>query len=197
MRHCAPFLLLVFTFFFASLSLAIFADEAYRTDYHHPLLGHPEAHNTFFHRPSAASKASLLYTLSERLVLGAINPKNGSVIWRQQLQDQACNLTAPRFLKAAEGGSTVVSAASGKVQAWDATDGRLAWEWGYSDRINGLEITAVANGERDVLVLSEHGGSSSVVRRLAAETGKIRWESTDLGYVGRGVMITLDNHCMY
>ena len=66
-----------------SSSLAIFVDEVNDIDFHHALLGVPSPQSTFFHRPSSSSNASLLYTLSDRLVLGAVNPKDGSLVWRQ------------------------------------------------------------------------------------------------------------------
>ena len=160
---------------------AIFADEAYQTDYHLPLLGQPQAHTTFFHRPSAASKASLLYTLSDRLLLGAVNPKDGAVVWRQKLGDKARNATTSGILKAPEGGDTLVSVVDGKIQAWDATDGRLVWEWQNSGKVKGIEIFAAANEDHDVLALSEEG-SDTVVRRFAADNGALIWEHVDARY---------------
>ena len=161
---------------------AIFADEAYQTDYHLPLLGLPQAHTTFFHRPSAASKASLLYTLSDRLLLGAVNPKDGAVIWRQQLGDRVLNATTSGILKAPEGGNTLVSLVDAKIQTWDATDGRLAWEWQTSGKAKGIETFAAAKEEHDVLVLSEEG-LNTVVRRLAADDGSVMWEHIDARYI--------------
>jgi hypothetical protein len=64
---------------------AIIADGAYHIDYHLALLGIPRSGNTFFHQPSASSSASLLFTISEKGVLGAVNPKDGSLVWRQSL----------------------------------------------------------------------------------------------------------------
>lgn len=161
---------------------AIFADEAYQTDYHLPLLGLPQAHTTFFHRPSAASKASLLYTLSDRHLLGAVNPKDGAVIWRQQLGDRALNATASGILKAPEGGNTLTSLVDAKIQTWDATDGRLAWEWQTSGKVKGIETFAATKEDHDVLVLSEEG-SNTVVRRLAADDGSVIWEYIDARYI--------------
>ena len=161
---------------------AIFADEAYQTDYHLPLLGLPQAHTTFFHRPSVASKASLLYTLSDRLLLGAVNPKDGAVIWRQQLGDRVLNATTSGILKAPEGGNTLVSLVDGKIQTWHATDGRLAWEWQSSEKVKGIETFAAVKEDHDVLVLSEEG-SNTVVRRLAADDGSVIWEHIDARYI--------------
>lgn len=183
MRLCAPILLSIVALFYASFCLAIFADEAYQTDSHHALLGLPQAHTTFFHRPSASSKASLLYTLSEKLVLGAINPKDGVVIWRQRLAGLGQNQTTSGLLKAGEGGDTLISAVNGKVQAWDATDGRLVWEWDRGDETKVVDVTPSAEGGKYVLVLSEGEGSSFVVRSLEADTGKVSWESGDWRYV--------------
>lgn len=183
MRLCAPILLPIAALFYALLCNAIFADEAYQTDSHHALLGFPQAHTTFFHRPSAASKASLLYTLSEKLVLGAVNPKDGAVIWRQRLADSAQNHTTSGLLKAGEGRDTLISAVNGKVQAWDATDGRLVWEWDGGDETKVVDVTPSAEGGEYILILSEEKGSSFVVRNLAADTGEVFWESGDWRYV--------------
>src|SRR5579862_4536229 len=100
---------------------AVFADDAYHADYHHPLVGIPREHSTFFHRPQASSRASLLYTLSEKLVLGAVNPKDGVLVWRQLLKPFS-NLTGPAegFLRAGENENTVISAVGSLVSAWDA-----------------------------------------------------------------------------
>ena len=160
---------------------AIFADEAYQTDYHLPLLGLPQAHTTFFHRPSAASKASLLYTLSDRFLLGAVNPKDGAVVWRQKLGDQVRNATTSGILKAPEGGNTLVSVVDGKIQNWDATDGRLVWEWHNYGKVKAIETCATAKEDHDVLALSEEG-SDTVVRRLAADNGGVIWEHIDARY---------------
>lgn len=181
MRICASNFLSVTAVFYASFGHAIFADEAYQTDSHHALLGLPQAHTTFFHRPSAASKASLLYTLSEKLVLGAINPKDGAVIWRQRLADPAQNNTSG-LLKAGEGGDTLISAVNGKVQKWDATDGRLVWEWDGGEERKVVDVTPSAEGGKNVLSLSEGEGSSFVVRNLAADTGDVLWEFSDPRY---------------
>ncbi len=185
MRLCALTLLPTAALLYASFTHAIFADEAYQTDYHHALLGLPQSHTTFFHRPSAASKASLLYTLSERLILGAVNPKDGAVIWRQQLADRALNETGPGLLKAADGGDTLVSAVGGRVQSWDATDGRLVWEWKGQGEVKAIETSAYSEGAKDVFILNS-GEGSNAVRKLAAESGEILWEFTDGRYVRKG-----------
>ena len=158
-------------------ALAIFSDEAYTNDYHHALLGVPQPDTTFFHRPSAASKASLLYTLSEKLVLGAINPKDGSIVWRQRL-GVADNHTGNGYLKAGEDG-TVISAVGGEVQAWNAGDGRLAWGWKSAGNIRGLEVLE-GQEQKGVLAFSQEEGSRTVLRKLAADTGDIVWEHTDV-----------------
>lgn len=158
---------------------AVFVDDAYQTDYHHPLLGFPQPHATFFHRPSASSKASLLYTLSERHVLGAVNPKDGSIIWRQRLVDPASNVTGRGFLGAGEGEDTIVSAIGNEVQAWDAADGRLVWAWKGHGQLKGLEVLETQSGGKDILVLCEEEGSVGVVRKLMAATGEVLWEYRD------------------
>jgi ER membrane protein complex subunit 1 len=164
-------------------SSAIFADEVDHLDFHHALLGTPSPQSTFFHRPSSESNASLLYTLSQRSIIGAINPRDGAVVWRQDLTQLTPAQGVEGFLRASDGESTVVSAIGEKVIAWGASDGRLHWE----NRLHGavakdlelleLEDGRTTNHARDVLVLSE--GKGGVVRRLDAATGTAKWEFKD------------------
>ena len=182
MRSWAWLVSLLLCFIRPSSVSAVFADEAYQTDYHHPLLGSPQAHTTFFHRPSAASKASLLYTLSEKHVLGAVNPKDGTIVWRQLLADQRSNVTALGFLRAGQGQDTVVSAVENDIQAWDAADGRLVWAWTGLGQTKGLEVFEAQDGGMDILQLCEEEGGFGVIRKLAAATGEVIWEHRDARY---------------
>ena len=115
-------------------------------------------------------------------MLGAINPKDGAVIWRQRLADPAQNHTTAGLLKAGEGGDTLITAIGSKVQAWDATDGRLVWEWDGGHRTKVVDISPSAENGKYVLVLSEEEGSDSVVRSLAAENGGILRTSSQSRY---------------
>ncbi|KAL8805000.1 MAG: hypothetical protein Q9182_002202 [Xanthomendoza sp. 2 TL-2023] len=152
---------------------AIYADEAYQVDFHHVLLGLPQPETTFLHRPAPASKASLLYTLSERSVLGAINPKDGSVVWRQQLGNGSGRL------KASEGGTTVVTAVNGTVQAWDAAEGRLVWGWRGSEEIKALEVLKSENAAQAVYIITQNTGSKATIRKLSEDSGAVLWEHED------------------
>lgn len=163
-------------------TLAVFADDAFHVDYHYALLGAPLQHATFFHQPRPDSKASLLYTLSEKLVLGAVNPRDGSVVWRQTLPSSSAPLGG--YLRAGENQDIVISAVEGQVAAWDAADGKLAWNTDFKDTpVKDLEVleladaSAAATGTKDVVVL--FGGSSSVVRRLDGQTGAVKWAFED------------------
>lgn len=160
---------------------AVFADDAYQSDYHIPLLGLPKPDTTFFHQPHAKSRASLLYTLSDRAVLGAVNPKDGTVVWRQRLP--AAANTSHLFLRAGEGQDTVVSAADDYVAAWTAGDGKLAWSkklgQGVVKDLEILEMPSASSetGAKDVLVLS--GGDYGLLQRLDVDTGDVKWEYID------------------
>jgi len=180
MRLGAPLLWTILLLVSPLSIIATYADEAYTNDFHHALLGTPQSHTTFFHRPSAASKASLLYTLSEKLVLGAINPKDGSVVWRQRLSARNSS-TGGGYLNAGEAG-TVIGAVHGEVQAWDAADGRLAWGWQGTGSVKGLEVLR-GDAQSGVLVFSEEENSRTVVRKLAADSGKVEWEHTEVRWV--------------
>ncbi|KAI9828208.1 MAG: hypothetical protein M1819_004599 [Sarea resinae] len=164
------------------VALAVYSDEAYQTDYHLALLGIPQQHTTFFHRPQSASKASLLYTLSEKNILGAVNPKDGALVWRESLSSPS-NSNSSGFLRAGEDETTVVSAFGGEVRAWDALDGKLAWGNEFDDgSIRDLEVIELLDGKagrsaKDVVILS--GGAKGVVRRLNGENGDVLWEHKD------------------
>ncbi|KAI9814549.1 MAG: hypothetical protein M1832_005729 [Thelocarpon impressellum] len=180
MRH--PVVLLACLASCLPRTLAIFEDEAYHTDYHYALLGLPQPHSTFFHRPQAASKASLLYTLSEKLVLGAVNPKDGSLVWRQSLASST--ISTPGFLRAGENEALVVSAVGGQVKAWDALDGKLAWGNDFADG-DAADLEVIESGEaaetagaKDSVALFGKDGHGTV-RRLSGDTGKVVWEFQD------------------
>ena len=161
---------------------AIFQDEAYQTDYHYALLGIPREQTTFFHRPQPTSQASLLYTLSEKFVIGAINPKNGTVIWRQLLGASSNSSTG--FLRAGEGQDTIISALDTEVLAWDSLSGKAVWCNHFNDGlVKDLEILPLEDrlsgkGVKDVVLLSAKDGHGTV-RRLGGKTGDVQWEYHD------------------
>ncbi|EMC93733.1 hypothetical protein BAUCODRAFT_75439 [Baudoinia panamericana UAMH 10762] len=162
---------------FVRLSAAVFADEAWNVDYHYALLGEPKEETTFFHQPNPSSKASLIYSLSEQGVLGAINPRDGSVVWRQPLlrDDTAQNAS---FLRAGEDRDVVVSGLGRQVAAWNAADGRLEWDLIVDGDLADVEILALdegtpTTGAKDVIALS--GGEHAAVRRIDGATGAVKW----------------------
>ena len=166
---------------------AIFADEAYHIDYQHQLLGLPQPHSTFFHRPRKEEKASLLYTLSEKGILGAVNPGTGAIVWRQQLEATSRELPGGSkeihgFLRAAEGEGTLVSAVEGSVHAWNAVTGRQIWNNHFDGVAKDVEVMETASDEahKDALVLFEQPGKG-ILRKLNGRTGDVVWEYTLLG----------------
>ena|SRR5947209_9219046 len=172
--------------------LAIFADDAYHIDYHQALLGVPESQNTLFHRPQASSSASLLYTISNKAVLGAVNPKDGSLVWRHALAGEPVTNGTSSRLVAAQGDGKVISSFGRHVSAWDALDGKLVWTEAFpsTSHILGLEIVPSPGGQSktgvaDLIVLagsqSATGatGSSTIIRRLAGDNGNLQWEYSD------------------
>ena len=176
MRFIAPPFLLYSLLYVAIPTLAIFADEAYKIDFQHALLGTPKSQNTFFHAPSAASKASLLYTLSEKAILGAINPKDGAIVWRQDLAD-AGNRSTKSFLKAGDKANVIISGIGDKVRAWDAADGRLVWSWQATGEIHGLEILDLPGASKAVAVLSGEVDSLTITS-LDNALGTVEWLGT-------------------
>ncbi|KAM3416175.1 hypothetical protein BST61_g7783 [Cercospora zeina] len=154
---------------------AIFADEAWDLDYHHPLLGLPKEDTTLFHQPNPTSRASLIYTLSEEAVLGAVNPRDGSLVWRQALSRNPSNAG---FLRAGSGQGVVIAGAGRQVSAWSAADGRLAWTRAFEHDIEDLEILELSDGKeaataKDAVVLT--GGEHPAVHRLDGSSGGVKW----------------------
>jgi hypothetical protein len=185
---------------------AVFRDEVGHTDYHHQLLGLPLRETTFFHRPRRDDRASLLYTLSDVGVVGAVNPGSGEVVWRQDAYLSPSSLLGGgggakgeeereeeeeegkeagwgRFLRAGEGEGWVVSAFGRAVHAWDAVSGRSRF-WvpldGVVRDLEVMEMTESGPGRKDVLVLVEERGGASVLKRLSAEDGCVVWEWREL-----------------
>lgn len=158
---------------------AVFSDEAYQIDYHHVLLGTPQQHTTFFHRPSANSKGSLLYSISQKGVLGAINPKDGSIIWRQSLGDTGCSEVSTCLLGAMAEGSTIFSAVDGLVQAWDAAEGRLVWEQPDIGVPKDLVVSKPGGTAKDIFTLTAKPNATNIIRKLKADSGEILWEFED------------------
>lgn len=155
---------------------AIFADEAWNVDYHYPLLGLPKEDTTLFHRPNPASKASLIYTLSEHAVLGAVNPRDGSIVWRQLLSPDA-TISASTFLRAGQGQDVIVTGTGGEVSAWSAADGRLVWSRHLEGSIKDVEILELNDGSestaKDAIVLT--GGEDPAIHRLDGSSGDLKW----------------------
>ncbi|KAI2634915.1 DUF1620-domain-containing protein [Hypomontagnella submonticulosa] len=153
---------------------AVFKDEVGHIDYHHELLGVPQRETTFFHRPRPQEKASLLYTLSDLGVLGAVNPGNGGIVWRQLLNKNITN--GGGHLRAGEDETWVVSALGSSVHAWDAISGRNVWTLDFDGAVKDLEIMEMTeNGRKDVLALHEEDGTT-VARRIHGTEGRVVWE---------------------
>ena len=177
MRLCALSIFTSLAFFCIGFSSALYADEAYQIDYQHALLGVPQSHTTFFHRPSVNSKASLLYTLSESGIVGAKNPKDGTILWRQRVGKEGQRYNGKGFLKAGENSNVIYSALGSRLDAWDAVDGRLAWSWEGEDTVRALEVRG--QGSNDALIVTEGGNEKVLVRCFSSATGRLKWESSN------------------
>ncbi|XXH03130.1 hypothetical protein Hte_009523 [Hypoxylon texense] len=153
---------------------AVFKDEVGHIDYHHELLGVPQRETTFFHRPRPQDKASLLYTLSDLGVLGAVNPGNGAIVWRHLLNG---NITeGGGHLRAGEDETWLASALGSSVHTWDAITGRNVWTLDFDGVVKDLEIMEMTeDNHKDVLALHEEDGTT-VARRIHGTEGRVVWE---------------------
>lgn len=153
---------------------AVFKDEVGDVDFHYELLGLPQRETTFFHRPRPEDKASLLYTLSDVGVLGAVNPSSGSVVWRQLVGGNATH--GGGHLRAGDGESWVAGAYGSAVHAWEAVSGRNVWWRDFAGEVKDLEVMEVTEkGRKDVLALYNEDGSTTL-RRLNSADGTVVWE---------------------
>lgn len=156
---------------------AVYQDEVGHLDYHYELLGVPQRETTFFHRPRPEDKASLLYTLSDVGVLGAVHPSSGAVVWRQFLAGNITN--GGGFVRASEGENWVCSAFGHSVHAWDAVTGRNRFWMDFAGEVKDLEVMEMTENERkDLLVLFDDNGAT-VLRRLNGDDGSVVWEFRD------------------
>ncbi|KAH7075274.1 hypothetical protein FB567DRAFT_187709 [Paraphoma chrysanthemicola] len=174
--------------FYAALALAaclapaaaIFEDDAYHIDFHYALLGRPKHEATFFQKPYAGSKASLLYSISHNQTIGAINPKDGALVWRQHFSAEP---HIEGHLRAGSEQDTVISAVGDRIAAWSASDGRLVWETSAPGAVvEDLEILEQEDGmtineAKDAVVLLS--GASQGVKRLDGKTGQAKWTFED------------------
>ncbi|KAJ5832053.1 hypothetical protein N7474_000364 [Penicillium riverlandense] len=166
----------------AAPAAAIYLDEVNHVDFHHALLGTPSPDSTFFLKPPSASNASLLYTISDRLTVGAVNPRDGSLLWRQDLSRSAG--PAAGFLRGEDGNNAVVGAAGRYVSSWGAQDGKLIWENQFTDGVVAdLELLALQDASakpdaKDSIALLA-AESTGIVRRMGADSGNVKWEYKD------------------
>lgn len=153
---------------------AVFKDQVGDIDFHYSLVGIPQVETTFFHRPRIEDKASLLYTLSDIGILGAVNPSNGDLVWRHQIAHNVSG--GGGFLRAPEGENWLAAAHGSSVQVWSALTGRNIWRLDFEGEVKDLEILELTEASRkDVLALfDEHG--VTVLRRLHGALGTVVWE---------------------
>lgn len=158
----------------SSFATAVFQDEVDDIDFHYSLFGVPQAETTFFHRPRRDDKASLLYTLGDVGVFGAVNPSNGEIVWRHQISTDT-TIGGGHF-RAPEDEDWVAAAHGSTVQAWNALTGRNSWHTSFAGQVKDLEILEVTEtGRKDVLALFDEDGVT-VLRRLHGKLGTVVWE---------------------
>ena len=170
--------LLLHTFSFLPVASPTFIDDAFHLDFHHALLGPPQEANTFFHRPSADSKGSLLYTLSQRGILGAVNPKDGNVLWRQRIWLEDLSSKDRGLLQASSNTTSVISGIGGDLQIWHAVDGRLVWRRRMLGTLKAIQVFQGEERESLIAVLEEQP-SNNYIRSFHLGGGSQYWQFQD------------------
>jgi len=167
---------------------SVFVDEAFNIDFHQALLGTPQPHTTFFHKPDSSSNAALLYTISDKGLLAAVNPRDGSIVWRQAISGQDRDNATAACLVAGEGDGKITTAFEKTVTAWDASDGRLVWTHGIKGRSRAVGLQAVPvlgssvdGAVQDVILLTQpqKEGGGYVISRLGGDGAGERWRYSD------------------
>ncbi|KAJ5398686.1 hypothetical protein N7465_009175 [Penicillium sp. CMV-2018d] len=168
-----------------STAAAIYSDEVNHIDFHHALLGTPSPDSTFFLKPSTSSNASLLYTLSDKLLVGAVNPRDGALVWRQNISRSADSPAhGVGLLRGLDGNDAIVAAVGNYIASWSAQDGKVGWENRVSEGVVAdlelleLEDATATSGVRDTIAVVASEGTG-IVRRLDGNTGKSVWEFKD------------------
>ena len=167
-------------------------DQVDDIDFHYELLGLPHRDTTFFQRPRPEDKASLLYTLSDAGVLGAVNPSTGAVVWRQLLGAEDDTSPASHgSVQAVDDAGWLVAGLGSSVHAWNSVSGRNIWWQDFAGEVGDVAVVdktdtntntkTKANklpaARKDVLAAAyEDAASQIVLRRLAGDDGHVVWE---------------------
>ncbi|CAK7237755.1 hypothetical protein SEUCBS140593_010106 [Sporothrix eucalyptigena] len=175
----------------AAVNAIVYKDQVGNIDFHHQLVGLPQRDATFFHRPRRDDKASLLYTLSDVGVLGAVNPSTGALVWRHLLADDSNddeNRDNDTFgaghVEAVEGEGWLAAGLGHSVHAWNAVSGRSVWWADFAGEVADVTVASSvadktdktdAAARSDVLALFLEDGHI-VLRRLAGNDGHVVWE---------------------
>ncbi|CAK7236627.1 hypothetical protein SCUCBS95973_009671 [Sporothrix curviconia] len=171
----------------AAVNAIVYKDQVGDIDFHHQLVGLPQRDATFFHRPRRDDKASLLYTLSDVGVLGAVNPSTGALVWRHLLADDSSDsgykdhdTFGTGNVQAVEGEGWLAAGLGHSVHAWNAVSGRSVWWADFAGDVADIAVAGSpekpdAAARTDVLALFLEG-SHVVLRRLAGNDGHVVWE---------------------
>lgn len=165
--------------------LAVFQDDAFHIDWHIPLIGSSLETSTFFHRPNSKTRASLVYTLTDRSILAAINPKDGELVWRQSLAEEPVGMSDG---VARRGNGIIIAGVRGTITSLDASNGKIIWENEFSDDIVDLRVFLDTSNENAVAVLFKNGA----VRLLHPRTGDVAWQWNEISRKDAPVSIHIE-----
>ncbi|CAK7267963.1 hypothetical protein SEPCBS119000_002815 [Sporothrix epigloea] len=184
----------------AAVDAVVFKDQVGDIDFHHQLVGLPQRDTTFFYRPRLDDKASLLYTLSDVGVLGAVNPSTGAVVWRHLLADDNSDSAYSEHdtfgtghVEAVEGEGWLAAGLGHSVHAWNAVSGRSIWWADFAGEVADVAVavsrrtadteSAEAAARSDVLALFVEE-KRVVLRRLSGHDGHVVWEHRETHSAG-------------
>lgn len=192
MRFPTVIALCAFVLAFAGAAWALTEEAAFRFESYTPRLGSPVTSNTVaalqprFHRilghtsqsVEAGKAQTALFSVTDANVVGAVNPRNGAIVWRQHLDSKVQGM----WLDA-----DVALVASGqRGQRWHlfhALTGFTQWSRNFAEtqasvntsssppHIDASWLPIIEQARWDVITLTD----GDTVRRIDTESGKDLW----------------------
>ena len=172
---------------------ALSRNDAGKIDWHVPRIGVPHISSASatkylsprFHRlikpdQDVKDKAqTAIFVATESNAVGALNPRNGNLVWRQVLED---NDPVQAFYQASDVALSISGAGGANVRLYHGTTGFVIWETAQHKPIDGLLPESGAPGvDAAFLRYGEGGGdvitlaNARTVRRLDGRFGREVW----------------------
>ncbi|CAL8071729.1 unnamed protein product [Calicophoron daubneyi] len=109
---------------------------------------------------------------SERNVIAAVNNRDGSIVWRQVLEDEGTLLNLQlcgHYLVSLSTGTCVI------LRVWDSQDGSILWEKVVADDVRPVSMHSDAR--TGLIVIASSGPDGTQFSALNLQNGNVFWSS--------------------